>query len=65
MNGRNALSWEEKFVLDRWYVDHQTFWLDVKILFLTLTKVSGRDGISAVGEATMPRFTGSRNGNAS
>lgn len=65
VNGRNALSWEEKFVLDRWYVDHQTFWLDVKILFLTLTKVSVRDGISAVGEATMPRFTGSRNGNAS
>ncbi len=59
VNGRNALSWEEKFQLDVWYVDNQSFWLDLKILFLTVKKVLARDGISASGEATMPRFTGS------
>ena len=60
VNGRNALSWEEKFRLDVWYVDHQSFWLDLKILFLTVRQVLARDGISATGEATMPRFTGSQ-----
>ena len=60
VNGRNALSWEEKFRLDVWYVDNQSFWLDMKILFLTVKKVLARDGISATGEVTMPRFTGSR-----
>jgi lipopolysaccharide/colanic/teichoic acid biosynthesis glycosyltransferase len=60
VNGRNALSWEEKFRLDVWYVDNQSFWLDIKILFLTVKKVLARDGISAAGEATMPRFTGSQ-----
>lgn len=60
VNGRNALSWEEKFHLDLWYVDHQSFWLDVKILGLTLRKVLAREGISAQGEATMPKFTGSK-----
>lgn len=58
VNGRNTLSWEEKFKLDVWYVDNRTLWLDLKILFLTVRKVLARDGISATGEATMPRFTG-------
>lgn len=59
VNGRNALSWEEKFALDVWYVDNQSFWLDIKILFLTVLCVVSRQGISAEGEATMSRFTGS------
>lgn len=59
IHGRNAISWTDKFKLDVWYVDHQTFWLDLKILILTIKKVLTRDGISATGEATMPRFTGS------
>ncbi|CAM5383489.1 sugar transferase [Thauera mechernichensis] len=59
INGRNALSWDEKFRLDVWYVDNQSFWLDLKILALTVKKVFVREGISAAGEATMPRFTGS------
>jgi sugar transferase EpsL len=59
VNGRNAISWEEKFVLDVWYVDNQSLWLDAKILFLTLRKVFVREGISAAGEATMAKFTGS------
>ena len=58
VNGRNAISWDEKFALDCWYVDHRSFWLDLKIIARTLVKVLHRDGISAVGEATMPRFTG-------
>lgn len=58
INGRNALSWEEKFKLDVWYVDNQSLWLDIKILFLTVKKVLMRDGISADGEATMSKFTG-------
>ena len=59
VNGRNAVSWEEKFKLDVWYVDNQSFWLDIKIILLTIKKVFRRDGISAEGEATMPKFTGS------
>lgn len=59
INGRNAISWEEKFKLDVWYVDNHSFWLDLKILFLTVKKVFIRDGISAAGEATMSKFTGS------
>jgi lipopolysaccharide/colanic/teichoic acid biosynthesis glycosyltransferase len=59
VNGRNALSWEEKFALDIWYVNNWSFWLDMRILLLTLRKVALREGISAVYEATMPRFTGS------
>ena len=59
VNGRNALSWEEKFKLDIWYVDHRSLWLDIKILWLTVRKVLLREGINAEGEATMPRFTGS------
>lgn len=58
INGRNALSWEEKFRLDVWYVDNRSFWLDLKVLFLTIKKVVVRDGISAEGEATMSKFTG-------
>lgn len=60
VNGRNALSWEEKFRLDLWYVDHRSFALDLKILALTLARVLAREGISAAGEATMPKFTGSK-----
>jgi lipopolysaccharide/colanic/teichoic acid biosynthesis glycosyltransferase len=59
VNGRNAISWEEKFKLDVWYVDNQSLWLDLKILWLTIKKVLVRDGISAQGDATMPKFTGS------
>jgi lipopolysaccharide/colanic/teichoic acid biosynthesis glycosyltransferase len=60
INGRNALSWEEKFKLDVWYVDNQSLWLDLKIIFLTIKKVLVRDGISAEGEVTMSKFTGSK-----
>ncbi len=59
INGRNALSWEEKFRLDVWYVDNQSFWLDLKILALTVKKVFVREGISAAGEVTAAKFTGS------
>ena len=59
VNGRNAISWEEKLKLDVWYVDNYSFLLDIKVIFLTLKKVSARDGISADGEVTMPKFTGS------
>ena len=58
VNGRNALSWDERFKLDVWYVDNQSFWLDIKILFLTVWKVVKRDGIAAEGEVTMSKFTG-------
>ena len=58
VNGRNAISWADKFALDVWYVDHRSLWLDVRILWLTVRKVLVRDGISAAGEATMPKFTG-------
>jgi lipopolysaccharide/colanic/teichoic acid biosynthesis glycosyltransferase len=60
INGRNAVSWDERFRLDVWYVDHRSFGLDLKILWQTARKVAVREGISAQGEATMPRFTGSR-----
>ncbi|ADI00972.1 sugar transferase [Syntrophothermus lipocalidus] len=59
VNGRNAITWEEKFTLDVWYVDNWSLWLDLKILVLTLVKVIKREGISAPGEATMPEFLGS------
>lgn len=59
VNGRNAISWDEKFKLDVWYVDNQSFWLDLKILFLTVKKVFVKEGISADGHATMPFFSGS------
>ncbi|WP_252109660.1 MULTISPECIES: sugar transferase [unclassified Halomonas] len=59
INGRNAISWDDKFKLDVWYVDNHSLWLDLKILMLTVKKVLVRDGISAEGEATMTKFTGS------
>ena len=59
VNGRNAVSWEKKFALDVWYVDHRSWSLDIIILWMTVRKVLWRDGISAAGEATMTRFTGS------
>ncbi|MCC6147359.1 MAG: sugar transferase [Anaerolineaceae bacterium] len=60
INGRNALTWEEKFRLDVWYVDHRSFWLDVKILFLTFRKILRREGISQPGEATAREFMGTK-----
>jgi len=59
VNGRNALSWEEKVELDVWYVDHHHLWLDVKILFFTLWMTLKREGISQPGEATAEEFRGS------
>lgn len=59
INGRNALSWDQKFKLDVWYVDNQSFLLDIKILWMTMKKVLIRDGVSAEGVATMTKFTGS------
>lgn len=59
VNGRNAISWEDRFKLDVWYVDNRSFGLDLKILFLTVKKVLARDGINENGEATMSKFTGS------
>lgn len=60
INGRNELSWDDKFKLDVWYVNNRSFWLDIKIIFLTVKKVVVRDGISAAGEATMSKFTGNK-----
>ena len=60
VNGRNSLSWEDKFMLDTWYVEHQSLWLDMKILLKTVKKVIIKDGISAEGEATMTKFTGTK-----
>ena len=59
VSGRNALNWEARLDLDTWYVDNRSFWLDLKILWLTMITVSKRHGISADGEATMPKFQGS------
>ncbi|MBW6391919.1 sugar transferase [Billgrantia antri] len=58
VNGRNALSWEQKFELDVWYVDHRSLWLDLRILLLTVKKVLVRDGIAHDGDVAMPRFRG-------
>lgn len=58
INGRNAISWEQKFELDVWYVDNRSFWLDLKILFKTVSKVIKRDGISSAQDVTMPPFQG-------
>ena len=60
VNGRNSLSWEDKFKLDTWYVEHQSLCLDMKILLKTVKKVIIKDGISAEGEATMTKFTGTK-----
>src|SRR3989339_1345679 len=59
INGRNAISWEERFKLDVWYVDHQSILLDIKILFITIVRLFQRKGINAEGHVTMPKFTGS------
>jgi len=59
INGRNAISWEQKFRLDVWYVDHQSFWLDFYIFLSTIWKVFSREGISAPGQASMDLFVGS------
>ena len=61
VNGRNAISWEEKFKLDFWYVENRTFWLDIKILILTVKKVFVKEGITGVGEVTMSKFEGTNN----
>ena len=58
INGRNAISWEEKFRLDVWYVDHLSFWLDLRIFLITTWKVIRREGISAAGQATIAPFAG-------
>jgi len=58
VNGRNAISWEKKFELDTWYVENQSLWLDFKIMLKTIKKVIAKDDISAEGEATMTKFTG-------
>ncbi len=60
VNGRNAISWEEKFRLDTWYVEHQSLWLDFKIMLKTVQKVIAKDDINAEGEATMSKFTGTK-----
>jgi len=60
VNGRNAISWEQKFALDVWYVDHQSLWLDLRILALTVRKVLRREGISQHGQATVEEFKGGR-----
>lgn len=60
VNGRNAISWDEKFKLDVWYVDNQSFWLDIKILWLTIKKVLIKEGISAEGEVTVEFFKGNK-----
>lgn len=59
VNGRNSISWEDKFALDVWYVNHCSLWLDMRILWMTVIKVLVRDGISPAGEITMPLFKGS------
>ena len=61
VNGRNAITWGEKFDLDVWYVDNQSIWLDIKILWLTVKKVIMRDGINQVGQSTMENFKGNDN----
>ncbi|HZR24007.1 MAG TPA: sugar transferase [Vicinamibacterales bacterium] len=60
VNGRNAISWEERFALDVWYVDHRSLWLDLKILALTAATVLRRDGVNQPGHATMPEYMGPR-----
>ncbi len=63
VNGRNAISWDDKFALDVWYVDNSSAWLDLKILLMTIRKVVLRDGISGEGEVTMSKFVGTPKGN--
>ena len=63
VNGRNTISWEDKFDLDVWYVDNQSFFLDMKIMWLTLLRIIRKNDISYIGHATMPKFTGSKDAN--
>jgi lipopolysaccharide/colanic/teichoic acid biosynthesis glycosyltransferase len=65
VNGRNAINWEEKFRLDVWYVDNRSFWVDLKILWMTLWQVLARKNVSAANHATMPPFTGTQTAAAS
>ncbi|SEP82141.1 sugar transferase [Basfia succiniciproducens] len=60
VNGRNAISWEQKFELDAWYVEHQSLWLDLKIIAKTIQKVIAKDDINAADDATMPKFEGNK-----
>jgi lipopolysaccharide/colanic/teichoic acid biosynthesis glycosyltransferase len=60
VNGRNEISWEDRLEMDVWYVENQSLWLDMKILFLTVFKVFKRDGINQAGHATMPYFSGTK-----
>lgn len=60
VNGRNAISWEEKFKLDTWYVENQSIWLDFKIMLKTVKKVIAKDDINEAGEVTMTKFTGTK-----
>jgi len=62
VNGRNALTWEQKFAFDVWYVDHQSLWLDARIIVLTIWKILTREGISQPGHATMEEFRGAAGG---
>jgi len=62
VNGRNALAWEERFELDVWYVEHRSFWLDLKIIAMTALRILRPQGIAEPGQATMTKFTGSRRG---
>lgn len=64
INGRNALTWDEKFMLDGWYVDNRSLWIDIKIICMTALKVLRRDGINAASDMTMPVFIGSKGGEA-
>jgi len=63
VNGRNSISWEEKFELDVWYVDNHSFWLDIKILILTVVKVFKREGINQTNRVTIDKFTGTKQNN--
>jgi len=60
VSGRNGISWEDKFKLDNWYVDNRSFWLDIKILWLTVKRVLARDGINSAGDRMMPAFQGAK-----
>lgn len=60
VNGRNAITWEQKFTYDIWYIENQSFWLDIKIICMTIKKVMAREGISGDGEATKTKFTGNK-----
>ena len=60
INGRNAISWQDKFKLDVWYIDHQSLWLDIKIIFLTVKKIIIKEGVNASSDITMEKFTGNK-----